>query len=832
MRKTLYAFLLISAAWVSAASISGDENNSIERHLIAISANDGGPDRVKLRYASHDAKSFMNVLSEMGGVSKQNQIFLKEPSVKEINTALKSLEKYFSSSKKTKGRREVLFYYSGHADDRGLLLGKEILPWKDLRKQVSGLSADVKISVIDACGSGAITRLKGGVSVPAFLMDESSDMKGYAFITSSTQDEASQESDRIKGSFFTHAFVSGLRGAGDLTGDGKVTLSEAYQFAFNETLHRTQQTIGGPQHPSRDMNLVGTGDIVMTDVRKTSASLALDSAFDGRFFIRDADNVLIAELYKKSGREIEIGLPAGEYNIQLDVPSKNYAASVQISEGKKTFLSQKQMKEIAVEKTVSRGGALANLDTSKVVKRRFSFNFFDMESDPRKGVQIGFFVAKSKQEMSGVQVSLLANVAQDEFSGVQATIGFNYAPYLKGLQLTSGVNVAGSLDGTQIAPTVNIVSDPSSGLQLGVLNIAADSLDGVQVGILNAGYQLSYGQFSVFNAAGSVGVVQTGVANFSKISPLQIGVFNASKESDILQTGVANFSKTTGIQAGVFNAAKEVDYVQAGVANFTKTADIQAGVFNGAKEVGVTQVSVANFSAKTGYAQAGVFNVTGKTKTQGGVFNITGSQELFQLGVFNIAGKAGGRQIGIVNICGTCESTPIGVINIVGNGVWAASVMMDETAQLIGNLRLGTEYLYTTFEYTHAFEEKKMFREFGSERQWGFGLGTQFGRRGTHFNLEYLFLNSYRKKPNGFYLVSVDTESETNFHHRLRLGSTVKLLPGIGIRGGISASVVTEGYSEKFNIEPKGKWHAEWNIGGREVRVWPGLYAGFVFGKF
>ncbi len=799
MKNLLCLFLFFFAV----SSFAAEESGVIERYLIAVGANNGGADRPKLRYAAQDAKSFMSVLSEMGGVSKQNEVFLQDPSVKEIDAAIKTMEKYFSSAPKTKGRREVLFYYSGHADERGLLLGKEVLPWKNLRKQISGFSADVKISVIDACGSGAITRLKGGVSVPAFLMDESSDMKGYAFITSSTQDEASQESDRIKGSFFTHAFVSGLRGAGDQTGDGKVTLSEAYQFAFNETLHRTQQTMGGAQHPSRDMNLAGTGDVVMTDVRRTSASLALDSAFDGRFFIRDANNLLVAELYKNSGREIEIGLPAGEYKVQLDVPNKNYAAAVKITEGRKTSLNFKQMKEVAVERTVSRGSAVAELDTSKAVKKRFSFNFFDFESEPRKGVQLGFFITKARENMSGVQVSLFANTAQKEFHGTQVSIGVNYAEYIRGVQI-SMLNIAESIHGAQIG-LGNIATNSSQGFQLGVMNIAGDTLNGTQAAVMNVGARVDQGQF---------------------------GVFNAAKDVGIAQAGVANFTKTTPIQAGVFNAAKEVDYVQAGVSNFSKTTNTQVGVFNAAGNVDVTQTGVANFSGKTVYSQVGVFNVTGKTKTQAGVLNIAGSESLLQLGVMNIAGKAGGRQIGILNICGTCDKTPIGIISIAGNGVWAASAMMDETANLVGNLRLGTEYFYTVFEYSRGFEDKKMFREFGKEVQHGLGLGTQFGRKGTHMNMEYVFLNAYRKQPNGFYPVDFNSETENNFHHRVRFGATAQLFPGVGIRGGVSASVVTEGFSNGFNIEPKGGWHAQWNIGGREVRVWPGLYAGLIFGKF
>src|SRR4029453_1016686 len=102
-------------------------------------------------------------------------------------------------------------YFSGHADEQGLMLGRELMPYRDLRAAVSAIGADVGITILDACASGAIT-------------------------PSSSEDEAAQESERLRGSFFTHALLSGLRGAADVSDDGKVTLNEAYQFAFQETL--------------------------------------------------------------------------------------------------------------------------------------------------------------------------------------------------------------------------------------------------------------------------------------------------------------------------------------------------------------------------------------------------------------------------------------------------------------------------------------------------------------------------------------------------------------------------------------------------------------------
>ncbi len=48
--------------------------------------------------------------------------------------------------------------------------------------------------------------------------------------------------------------------------------------------------------PAYDIKLSGTGDVVMTDLRQTSAGLVLDEDLDGRFFIRNAERQLVAEL--------------------------------------------------------------------------------------------------------------------------------------------------------------------------------------------------------------------------------------------------------------------------------------------------------------------------------------------------------------------------------------------------------------------------------------------------------------------------------------------------------------------------------------------------------
>ena len=360
VRATVVAVLSIVAA------ARGVEGATVQRFTLVIGANEAGPERPQLRYAVTDAERFARVLVELGGVARENEIVLRQPKLRDLIAALDLLHARVvraiggrsgsAGSAHDAGRTEVLVYYSGHADEQGLLLGEDRYSYRSLRARLDQIPADVRIAVLDACASGAFTRIKSGKTRPAFLVDQSADMRGHAFLTSSAATEAAQESDRIRASYFTHYLVSGFRGAADLSGDGKVTLGEAYQFAFNETLGRTVDTKAGPQHPSYDINLSGTGDVVMTDVRQTSATLVLPAELDGRFFVRTAARELIVELYKPRGREVKLGVEPGAYEVRVEAQRVALMAKAHLTDGATVVLDARQFGATAVEQTRPRGG--------------------------------------------------------------------------------------------------------------------------------------------------------------------------------------------------------------------------------------------------------------------------------------------------------------------------------------------------------------------------------------------------------------------------------------------------------------------------------------------
>jgi Caspase domain len=351
--------IVLSAALGGATASAAGAPVPVQRFLLVVGANAGGGDRAKLQYAISDAERFARVMVELGGVLPANEVVLKQPKLRDLLEALDQLSTRVRDARSARdaGRVEVVVYYSGHADDQGLLLGGERYAYRSLRERLDAIPADVRIAVLDACASGAFTRIKGGKLRPPFLVDESANMRGHAFLTSSAETEAAQESDRIRASYFTHYLISGFRGAADASGDGKITLSEAYQFAFNETLGRTVDTRAGAQHPSYDISLSGSGDVVMTDVRQTTATLILGEELDGRFFVRNAAQELVVELYKPFGRKVELGLEPGTYEVRIDRDKTSMIAKTKIAEGATLALDARQFGPVALEATRRRGDA-------------------------------------------------------------------------------------------------------------------------------------------------------------------------------------------------------------------------------------------------------------------------------------------------------------------------------------------------------------------------------------------------------------------------------------------------------------------------------------------
>jgi hypothetical protein len=348
--------MLASAAPAEAKDAAAGTAPQLRRYALVIGSNSGGGSgREKLRYAGHDADTIADVLQQLGGVSKPDLALLSEPTGASLDRELDALVGRIRSERKRGQRIELVVYYSGHSDESGLLIGGGRYEYGRLRERIQAVPADVHIAIIDSCASGSFTRAKGGAKVQPFLRDSSNQVEGFAFLSSSSADEDAQESDRIGSSFFTYYLVTGLRGAADRNRDGMITLTEAYQFSYEHTLGRTQNTTHGPQHPAYDMHLSGTGDVVITDLRSSDSALLLPAAVRGKVTIVGTDGRVALELTKEAGEPLSLALPTESYTVRVENSAGSFAATITLDRTGTTRLDPHDLHHVAAEKTIARG---------------------------------------------------------------------------------------------------------------------------------------------------------------------------------------------------------------------------------------------------------------------------------------------------------------------------------------------------------------------------------------------------------------------------------------------------------------------------------------------
>jgi hypothetical protein len=310
---------------------------------------DGQP---TLRFAERDGQRIAETLRELGDFDQVTR--LHQPTLRVLEQALDDVE--------TRAAREpgleVFLYYSGHADEIGLLLGSERLTYPVLRKRLERSRAAVRVAFLDACHTGHLVQPKGGVPAPGFAIDTLPDshVRGAAIFSASRSDELAQESGAIEGSFFTHHLLSALRGAGDRDGNGLVTLGEAYQYAYDRTLASTLPSLLGPQHPAYEYQLSGTGDLVLTRLSTSRQALVLPAGTGAPYLVTSGQGDVVAEISPRSNRSVRVLLSPGRYRVATRDGNRARVADIAIGEhGSDVVVDAEGFKEVPVELAFAKG---------------------------------------------------------------------------------------------------------------------------------------------------------------------------------------------------------------------------------------------------------------------------------------------------------------------------------------------------------------------------------------------------------------------------------------------------------------------------------------------
>ncbi|OGQ81924.1 MAG: hypothetical protein A2289_03550 [Deltaproteobacteria bacterium RIFOXYA12_FULL_58_15] len=325
------------------------------RVAVVVGSNAGKSDQKPLRFAETDAGKIARLLVELGGVEQPDLLLLQGRGSADLEKALASAQtKIELWRREPTDRVMLLFYFSGHSDGVALELGRDRFLFSDLRDRLRKAQADVNVAIVDSCRSGGLLASKGGVPGPAFeiRLTDNLSSTGEVMLTSSAANEVALESQEIGGSFFTHHLLSGLRGGADLSGDGRVTLYEIYQYAYSRTITDTAATVVGAQHPAFDYSLAGQGELVLAETTPSTAILELPE-LDRALIVDVARDQVVGEVTGTSSHRI--ALAAGEYGITLWSGKRTASGRVSLASGSHLQLEWSSLSDLSAKKGARKG---------------------------------------------------------------------------------------------------------------------------------------------------------------------------------------------------------------------------------------------------------------------------------------------------------------------------------------------------------------------------------------------------------------------------------------------------------------------------------------------
>lgn len=353
MRATLLTLLFV--VFLGAPSLARAEPLRV---LVAASQRLGAPGQGALKHADADAARVRDVMVSLGGVRPEHAFIAHGASRASLFTALDRAAQIARG--RPPGEVTLVFYFSGHGDRTHLQLAGEALPLDELSARLEAVPAGLRLVVTDACRTTELTRTKGmSADAPFAISVDSGRSSGTVWLYASAEGEAAQESDALGGALFTHAFVAGLRGAADANRDGRVTLGEAYEHAYHQTLMRSARTSGVLQRPSAEFRAKEAAPIVLTLTGADNASLSLPPGADALYLVyASGSRSVLAELWARPDRASSLALPAGRYLVHRRDRAGAFAAELVLARGETRSLRPADFRRFPDELLAQKGGEL------------------------------------------------------------------------------------------------------------------------------------------------------------------------------------------------------------------------------------------------------------------------------------------------------------------------------------------------------------------------------------------------------------------------------------------------------------------------------------------
>ncbi|HTA21334.1 MAG TPA: caspase family protein [Polyangia bacterium] len=344
--------LALAAGAVIAPPFARAQGAAPHRYAVVVGANKASPGRRDLRYAHNDAQEVADTLIRVAGYAYDDVTVLLDPDPNQVLATLDAV-----LARRARDEDAILFfYYSGHADAEVLYPNGRPLPLAALRQRLDDPRIGVRVGIIDACRGGGWTGAKGLSPAPPFPVEWPAVMtnRGSVLIASSSGWEDAHESETLRGSFFTHHWNSGLRGAADLNGDGVITANEAFDYAQALTVRDTALVAEVPQHPSFKIDLSGRRDLplVTLDAAKTTLTLVQSA---GPLQLVRLDTGLIVLESPRGRRTLRLSIRPGRYLVRRHVAGDLRATEIELGHDASLTVRESDLASVAPAPLAAKG---------------------------------------------------------------------------------------------------------------------------------------------------------------------------------------------------------------------------------------------------------------------------------------------------------------------------------------------------------------------------------------------------------------------------------------------------------------------------------------------
>ena len=254
------------------------------------------PGLAQLTAPGKDAEDFARVLKSADIAGFDNVITLMNENISKVN---ETVDDFFALKKPDD---LLVFYFSGHGvrDEYGELylaikntnrarLRSTAIRADYIRESMDQSRSRRQVLILDCCNSGAFaqgTKAETGGTMGTATTFEGTGY-GRVVLTASDATQFAWEGDKVIGessnSLFTHYLVKGLEGEADQDGDGKITVDELYDYAYEQIVNITPKQTPGKWSYKQQGEIVLRQSTSMENIKPVSLPDQLTSEIENPY---------------------------------------------------------------------------------------------------------------------------------------------------------------------------------------------------------------------------------------------------------------------------------------------------------------------------------------------------------------------------------------------------------------------------------------------------------------------------------------------------------------------------------------------------------------------